>query len=427
MPVNHYFQGGNGIGNQNEKRLYEDLIVEGLKIYGHDVYYLPRTLVNRDLILGEDTTSRFDDSWLIEMYIESTEGFAGSQELISKFGLEIREDTTFMVSKRSWNYHVGQKDSLIAEGRPNEGDIIYYPLMNSFFEIQFVEDQEPFFALGQLPVYKLRVTRWEYSSEELNTGNSQIDDNETAYSLDRLVYQSALESGTFSAVLGNPVVTGDQVTSIPVISGGEGYITAPTITISSPSATINAVASANVTGNTLTSFNIDNIGRGYSSVPILTLTYVSTDTSTKTDETAVITLTDGQVTSISVPTINDISSVTSVSISSPGGAVTATAVAILTNGVIERIGITVDGSSYLGLSPTVTISENTDATGSLLLENDSADGQVQYFINEDFDLQTQSTYASNTDLDTEAGFDTASTLDDILDFEERNPFGEVDL
>ena len=427
MPVNHYFLGGNGIGNQNEKRLYEDLIVEGLKIYGHDVYYLPRTLVNRDLILGEDTTSRFDDSWLIEMYIESTEGFAGSQELISKFGLEIREDTTFMVSKRSWDYHVGQKDSLIAQGRPNEGDIIYYPLMNSFFEIQFVEDQEPFFALGQLPVYKLRVTRWEYSSEQLNTGNSQIDDNETAYSLDRLVYQSALESGTFSAVLGNPVVTGDQVTSIPVISGGEGYITAPTITISSPSATINAVASANVTGNTLISFNIDNIGRGYSSVPTLTLTYVSTDTSSKTDETAVITLTDGQVTAISVPTINDISSVTSVSISSPGGAVTATTQAILSNGVIDRINITVDGSSYLGLSPTVTISENTDATGSLLLENDSVDGQVQYFINEDFDLQTQSTYANNTDLDTEAGFDTASTLDDILDFEERNPFGEVDL
>ena len=176
MPVNHYFQGGNGIGNQNEKRLYEDLIVEGLKIYGHDVYYLPRTLVNRDLILGEDTTSRFDDSWMVEMYVESTEGFAGQQEIVSKFGLEIREDTTFMVSKRAWDYHVGLKDSLIATGRPNEGDIIYYPLMNSFFEIQFVEDQEPFFALGQLPVYKLRVTRWEYSSEKLDTGLEAIDE-----------------------------------------------------------------------------------------------------------------------------------------------------------------------------------------------------------------------------------------------------------
>jgi hypothetical protein len=427
MPVNHYFQGGNGIGNQNEKRLYEDLIVEGLKIYGHDVYYLPRTLVNRDLILGEDTTSRFDDSWLIEMYVESTEGFAGSQELISKFGLEIREDTTFMVSKRSWDYHVGQKDSLIAQGRPNEGDIIYYPLMNSFFEIQFVEDQEPFFQLGQLPVYKLRVTRWEYSSEQLNTGNYQIDNNETTYSLDSLVYQTSLESGTFGAVLGDPVVTGDVVTSIPLISGGEGYVSEPTITISAPSATINATASANITGNTLMSFTIVNAGRGYSSVPTLTLTYVSTDTTTKTDETSVITLTDGQVTSISTPTITDISSITSVTISSPGGAVNAFAQAILSNGVITRIDITADGSSYLGLSPTVSISENTDATGSLLLENDSADGQVQYFIDEDYNIQTQSAYANNIDLDTEAGFDTASTVDDVLDFTERNPFGEVDL
>ena len=427
MPVNHYFQGGNGIGNQNEKRLYEDLIVEGLKIYGHDVYYLPRTLVNRDLILGEDTTSRFDDSWLIEMYVESTEGFAGSQELISKFGLEIREDTTFMVSKRSWDYHVGQKGSLIAVGRPNEGDILYYPLMNSFFEIQFVEDQEPFFQLGQLPVYKLRVTRWEYSSEQLNTGNYQIDNNETTYSLDSLVYQTSLESGTFGAVLGDPVVTGDVVTSIPLISGGEGYVSEPTITISAPSATINATASANITGNTLMSFTIVNAGRGYSSVPTLTLTYVSTDTTTKTDETSVITLTDGQVTSISTPTITDISSITSVTISSPGGAVNAFAQAILSNGVITRIDITADGSSYLGLSPTVSISENTDATGSLLLENDSADGQVQYFIDEDYNIQTQSAYANNIDLDTEAGFDTASTVDDVLDFTERNPFGEVDL
>ena len=269
MPVNHYFQGGNGIGNQNEKRLYEDLIVEGLKIYGHDVYYLPHTLVNRDLILGEDTTSRFDDSWLIEMYIVTSEGFAGSQELISKFGLEIREDTTFMVSKRSWDYHVGQKDSLIATGRPNEGDIIYYPLMNSFFEIQFVEDQEPFFQLGQLPVYKLRVTRWEYSSEELNTGLNTIDDAETKYTLDTLDYKVSLESGT-------------------VADTGEG---------------------------------------------------------------------------------------------------------------------------------------------SLRLEQDYATGEPAFFLNEDYVasvLQTQSSYASNTDLDTEAGFDTASALDDILDFTERNPFGEVD-
>ena len=172
MPVNHYFQDGNGIGNTAEKRLYEDLIIEGLKIYGQDVYYLPRTLVNRDLILGEDMLSKFSSALLLEAYMETTEGFAGEQEIINKFGLEIREDTTFMVSKRRFNQAVDEKATLVKEGRPNEGDIIYMPLMNSFFEIQFVQDQEPFFQLGQLPVYKLVCTRWEYSSEQLDTGVS---------------------------------------------------------------------------------------------------------------------------------------------------------------------------------------------------------------------------------------------------------------
>jgi len=105
MAVNHYFQGGNGIGNTNEKRLYEDLIIEGLKIYGHDCYYLPRTLVNRDLILGEDSLSKFDDSYLLEMYMETTEGFAGEQEIINKFGLEIREDTTFVWFRDKRRYY----------------------------------------------------------------------------------------------------------------------------------------------------------------------------------------------------------------------------------------------------------------------------------------------------------------------------------
>jgi len=429
MAVNHYFQGGNGIGNDSEKRLHEDLIIEGLKIYGFDCYYLPRTLVNRDLILGEDTLSKFDDSYLLEMYMETTEGFAGSQELISKFGLEIREDTTFVISKRRFNEQVDSFHTLIADGRPNEGDIIYMPLMNSFFEIQFVEDQEPFFQLGQLPVYKLRVTRWEYSSERLDTGIADIDNAETTYSLDQTLYQSTLESGTFGAVLGSPVVTGDQVTSIPVISGGEGYVTAPTVTISAPSATINATASANLTGNTITSFTINNVGRGYSSDPTITVVYVATDSTTKTNTDSVSTLLNGQLSSITPDAaLNDVLSVTSVTVASPGGAVTATGQAVLTNGVVTSIRILVDGSSYLGLSPTVSLSANLDATGSLLLENDSASGEVNYFINEDYNIQTQAnTYADNIDLDNEAGFDTASVADDILDFTERNPFGEVDF
>ena len=195
MPTNHYFQGGNGIGSSEEKKLFENLIIEGLKIYGHDVYYLPRTLVNKDLILGEDVASKFNAAYLCEMYMDTTEGFAGEQELISKFGLEIREDTTFTVSKRRWEDIVGDPSTQIVSDRPNEGDIIYMPLMNSFFEIQFVEDQEPFYQLGNLPVYKLKVTRWEYANEQINTGNEILDQVEDKYTLDQLQHKLTLEYG----------------------------------------------------------------------------------------------------------------------------------------------------------------------------------------------------------------------------------------
>ena len=194
MAVNHHFQGGNGIGNEAEKTLHENLIIEGLKIYGFDCYYLPRTLVNQDLILGEDVASRFNASYLLEMYMETTEGFQGEQELVSKFGLEIREDTTFTIAKRRWEDAVGDQATLIKSGRPNEGDLIYFPLMNSFFEIQFVEDQEPFFQLGNLPVYKLRCTRFEYASERVDTGVSDIDNLEDNRSMDMLNFQVSLEN-----------------------------------------------------------------------------------------------------------------------------------------------------------------------------------------------------------------------------------------
>ena len=273
MAINHYFQAGRGIGNDNEKRLHEDLIIEGLKIYGQDIYYMPRTLVNRDLIFGEDTSSKFDDSYAIEMYFESNEGFAGEQEIINKFGLEIRDDTTLVVSKRRFEEHVSSTANLIASGRPNEGDILYVPLMNSFFEILFVEDQEPFFQLGALPVYKLKVTRWEYASEKLETGNEIIDQYEDNKTLDILQHKITLEVGQVAL----------------------------------------------------------------------------------------------------------------------------------------------------------------DGEGSIVLEDylDYATGQPAFLMQETYstgatNIQTQSPYADNLDLNTEAGYDTVSVSDDILDFTERNPFGEID-
>ena len=237
MAVNHYFQGGKGIGNQAEKRLHEDLIIEGLKIYGQDIYYLPRTLVNRDLVLGEDTSSRFDDSYLLEMYFETTEGFAGENEIINKFGLEIRDDTTLVLSKRRFEDHVASKATLTATGRPNEGDIVYVPLLKSFFEIQFVEDQEPFYQLGNLPVYKLKVTRWEYASEEINTGISTLDGVEDKFTLNEYAYRFQLEYG-------QEVLTGrgsialedyhDYSTGQPAFLMNEDYTAAEVVQTQSP-------------------------------------------------------------------------------------------------------------------------------------------------------------------------------------------------
>ena len=237
MAVNHYFQGGKGIGNQAEKRLHEDIIIEGLKIYGQDIYYLPRTLVNRDLVLGEDTSSRFDDSYLLEMYFETTEGFAGENEIINKFGLEIRDDTTLVLSKRRFEEHVASKATLTASGRPNEGDIVYVPLLKSFFEIQFVEDQEPFYQLGNLPVYKLKVTRWEYANEEINTGINTLDAVEDKRSLNEINYRFQLEYGQEALTGRGSIVLEDYhdySTGQPAFLMNETYTGAEVVATQSP-------------------------------------------------------------------------------------------------------------------------------------------------------------------------------------------------
>ena len=161
---------------KSEQHLYEDLIIESLGIYGQDVYYIPRTLVNRDNVLNEDPASQFDDAYLLEMYIENNEGFEGSGDLYSKFGLEIRDEATFIVSRRRWDTRVGVFDDNTVDPRPQEGDLIFLPMTNSFFEISFVEDDQPFYQLSNLPVYKLTCNLFEYNDEDFDTGITVVDD-----------------------------------------------------------------------------------------------------------------------------------------------------------------------------------------------------------------------------------------------------------
>ena len=196
MPTNVYFD----TGTTSEQRLYEDLIIEQLKIYGQDVYYLPRKIANKDTIFGEDPASSFDDSYIIEMYVDNGDGYMGEQEIIKKFGLELRDDIVFTLSKLRWETLIKNNSDLTAD-RPQEGDLVYFPTTNAFFEIQFVEHEQPFYQQSALPVYKLSCTRFEYSSERLDTGISTIDSVETSLSTDTMQFQFSLENETGSFVL----------------------------------------------------------------------------------------------------------------------------------------------------------------------------------------------------------------------------------
>ena len=195
MPTNVYFD----TGTRPEQNLYEDLIIEQLRIYGNDVYYIPRKLVGTDNVFGEDIGSTFEDAYLIEMYIDTIDGYEGEKELMSKFGLDIQNDATFTVARRRWEQFVTVDNNIIESSRPNEGDLIYWPKGSKLFEITFVDHDDPFYQVHNLPTYKLKCKTFEYGSEALDTGIAEIDAIEADNSLDQLSHQMTLEqSGTFN-------------------------------------------------------------------------------------------------------------------------------------------------------------------------------------------------------------------------------------
>ena len=166
--------------------------MEALKIYGHDVYYLPRGIVNRDTILNEVITSKFGDAFKIEMYVASTDGFEGDGQFLSKFGLEVRNQIKLVASRTRWDDLVG-RFKVTEEVRPAEGDLIYFPMINGLFEIKYVAGDSPFYQLGNLPTYELTCETFEYSNENLETGIRAIDEIEE---IEAFPYLLTLGSGS---------------------------------------------------------------------------------------------------------------------------------------------------------------------------------------------------------------------------------------
>ena len=196
MPVNNFFQNGKGVGSTGEQRLIEDLVIESLKVYGHDIFYLPRTIVNKDTIFDEDELSRFTQAYPLEMYIENVSGFEGQGDIFGRFGLEVRDQVTFALAKRRWEDMVYTQGGVFTqEARPSEGDLLFFPLTKSLFEIKYVEFQNPFFQLNKIYTYRLVCELFEYRSEDLDTGITEIDAIETKYSQDLLEYQFQMETG----------------------------------------------------------------------------------------------------------------------------------------------------------------------------------------------------------------------------------------
>lgn len=215
MPTNVYFD----TGTKPEQHLYEDLMIEQLKIYGQDVFYIPRTLVKEDSLFGEDTLSKFDDAYQIEMYFENVEGYEGEKEIMSKFGLQMNEDVTFVVARRRFEQLVSHDSNLIVKTRPNEGDLVYFPKVKKIFEISFVDHDDPFYQVHNVPAFKLKCKTFEYSSEDIDTGIAEIDAIETDNSLDQLVYQITMEqSGTYNE--GIELESGDGNLELETQTGG---------------------------------------------------------------------------------------------------------------------------------------------------------------------------------------------------------------
>ena len=475
MPLNSFFLQG----SPNEQFLIQDLINEQLKIYGIDVYYLPRKIFKTDDIIREIQSSKFDDSFMIEAYLNNYDGYAPGSDIMTKFGLKLQNEISLTISKERYEEFIapflegitsGIEDGLITDfdfgnliERPKEGDLIYFPLGERLFEIKRVEFEKPFYQLGKGYIFELSCELYEYENELIDTTIEEVDntvEDEGYISTLRLVG---------SAVTATANVTGistdvNSVGTIILNNDGAGYTTAPTVTISAPASGERATAVAITTSianvQSVKEVLITYAGFGYTATNPPTVTFSGGG---GTGAAATATVVNGGIFAIGVATagVGYYGTIPTVTISSPGAGVTATAKATIANGALTSINIVNAGSGYTA-TPTVTIESPTIGIGTYSY-NEIITGQlsgvtarVRNFrtrtdvnsLNPPVDVQValntgefsvgetvvggissatylvesynreshENTYDRNEEFETEG--------DSILDFTESNPFGD---
>jgi hypothetical protein len=388
MPTNHYFSKG----TVSEQYLYEDLAIEAIQIFGHDVYYLPRTMVNKDELFGESPLSKFSDAYMIEMYMDTNEGYEGEKEIITRFGLEIRDETTFTVSRRRWLDLVSSNSNLITALRPNEGDWIYMPTVGRLLEISFVDKDDPFYQLDNLPVYKLFTRTVEYSSEDLDTGIAAIDAIETERSTDAYDWQ-ILGEQTGRATVYNNLFTLERGTDIYA----DGLIELETATAGAGSL-LHGESQTNAVSTTLSG----GVVAGAQELTLASTTGILLGSGSNNTATGSLTIHADQ---------NNAGETVVFAWSGSGSVVTIQGDAGLNN------------AHHTGAR--ITIEPHGDAIFDAIIMEDSDEYYSYFIINEDYSIQTSDPLADNTWIEEAVtGTGEFSSADAVLDFTEKNPFGE---
>lgn len=467
-------------GSAGEQFLIQDLINEQLKIYGIDVYYLPRKFLKTDDILKEVTSSKFDDNFIIEAYLDNYEGYAPGSDIMTKFGLRLKNEINLVISQERFQEFItpflqgiqfGINQGNITDfdlklvSRPKEGDLIYFPLGERLFEIKRVEVEKPFYQLGKTYVYELQCELFEYENEDIDTSIDEIDNTikDEGY-ITTLILDSISFNATGSASIGSTGMVGQII----LTDDGYSYSTTPTVSISPPTSGTTATAVAITTSiggvKSIKEIRITNAGIGYTSSDPPTIT-ISGGGGTGAAATAIIvdnaiqylTLTNGGKGYYTTPIVT---------IAGPSIGQTATAAARLnSSGEISRLELINAGYGYtqnptvqiIGVSTTgigtyqtseiitgslsgttariksikyrpdlnsvnppielhVGVNDGQFSPGEVITGSSSSATYILKSYNNDNYENERETYDSNDEIETEA--------DSILDFTETNPFGE---
>jgi len=258
-----YFPQHGGVAT--EQNLVQDLVDEQIKLFGSDVFYIPRVHL-KDQTLGEIIQSEFNQSYMIEMFLVNVEGFGAGAEFVSKFGLRITDEITFVVSRRRWEQSANPALNLAVDGRPNEGDLIYFPLTEDLYEVKYVERENPFFQLGKQYFYQLTAEIYEQGADKFDTGIDEIDDVERQFSN---ITTLNLSLTTRETATGSLVVdSSGAISQATVTLAGTGYNTPPNVTIGNAGNGSGGIITTSIMDGGVVTLTIVNGGSGYDSTNV---------------------------------------------------------------------------------------------------------------------------------------------------------------